>query len=145
MDLCREKPLWLNFLDHTGDAGILVRAPDLKELFARAAWGMFYLITDMDAVRLVDLDYVELWAPDLSALMVNWLSELNYRHVTEHRLFRQFELIQISEESLVAVVRGEKIDPARHEIFTEIKAVTFHSMRIERGDRGWEAQIILDL
>jgi SHS2 domain-containing protein len=116
-----------------------------KQPFARAAWGMFYLITDMDAVRLVDLDSVELWAPDLPALMVNWLSELNYRYVTEHRLFRQFEVIQISEESLVAVVRGEKVDPARHEIFTETKAVTFHGMRLERLGDGWEAQIIFDL
>jgi Archease protein family (MTH1598/TM1083) len=78
-------------------------------------------------------------------LMLHWLSELNYRRITEHRLFRQFEVIQMDEESLVAVVRGEKLDPARHEIFTEIKAVTFHAMRIERSDRGWEAQIIFDL
>jgi protein archease len=145
MDLLREKPVWLNFVDHTGDAGIFVRAPDLKELFARAAWGMFYLITDMDAVRLVDAEYVDLEATDLSALMLRWLSELNYRYVSEHRLFRQFEVIQMDEESLVAVVRGEKFDPARHEIFREIKGVTFHAMRIERTDRGWEAQIIFDL
>jgi SHS2 domain-containing protein len=93
VDVCREKPLWLNFLDHTGDAGILVRAPDLKELFGRA--GMFSLVTDMDAIRLIDVDYLELKASDLSALMVGWLSELNYRHVTEHRLFRQFEVIRV--------------------------------------------------
>jgi len=37
MDLHREMPHWLDFVDHTGDAGILVRAPDPKMLFARAA------------------------------------------------------------------------------------------------------------
>ena len=145
MTLLREKPVWLNFVDHTGDAGILVRAPDLKELFARAAWGMFHLIADMDAIRLIDAKYLELRAGDLTALMVRWLSELNYRHVTEHRLFRQFEVIRIDDDLLTAVVRGEKIDPVRHEIFTEIKAVTFHAMRIEHTYRGWEAQIFFDL
>jgi SHS2 domain-containing protein len=145
MDLLREVPCWLSFLDHTGDAGILVRSPDLKELFARAAWGMFSLITDMDAIRLIDVDYLELKATDLPALMVKWLSELNYRHVTEHRVFRQFEVIRLDDDLLTAVVRGEKVDPARHEIFREIKAVTFHGMRLERHDDGWEAQIIFDL
>jgi SHS2 domain-containing protein len=43
------------------------------------------------------------------------------------------------------VVRGERLDPARHQIFTEIKAVTFHGMRLERGEKGWEAQIIFDV
>jgi protein archease len=130
----RETPVWLNFVDHTGDAGIWVRAADLKELFARAAWGMFSLVTDM-----------ELQATDRYSLMVRWLSELNYRHVTENRLFGKFEIIDIDEESLAAVVRGERLDPARHQIFTEIKAVTFHGMRLERGQKGWEAQIIFDV
>jgi SHS2 domain-containing protein len=87
------------------------------------------VIADMDAVRLVATEYVELWATDLSALLLRWLLELNYRHVTEHRLFRRFEITQMNEESLVAVVAGEKLNPARHQIFTEIKAVTFHAMR----------------
>jgi SHS2 domain-containing protein len=145
VDLPRETPAWLSFLDHTGDAGILVRAPDLKELFARAAWGMFSLVTDVDAIRLVDIVDIELEAPDLFALMVRWLSELNYRHVTEHRLFGKFEIIDMNEEWLAGVVRGERLDPTRHQIFTEIKAVTFHGMRLERGGEGWEAQIIFDL
>jgi SHS2 domain-containing protein len=36
-------------------------------------------------------------------------------------------------------------DPARHTIFTEIKAVTFHDLQLKRDDRGWKAQIIFDL
>lgn len=51
----------------------------------------------------------------------------------------------MNEESLVALVGGEKLDPARHEVFTEIKAVTFHAVRFECSDRGWEAQIIFGL
>jgi SHS2 domain-containing protein len=43
--------------------------------------------------------------------MVKWLSELNYRHVTEHRLFGKFEILEIGNEWLEAEVRGERIDP----------------------------------
>ena len=138
-------PDWLQFLDHTADAGILVQAPDLKELFARAAWGMFSLVTDVDTVRPVERSRFRIEASDLAALMVNWLSELNYRHVTEHRLFGKFSIIEIGEEWLLAEVAGERLDPTRHKIFTEIKAVTFHDLRVERDDRGWKTQIIFDL
>ena len=138
-------PDWLQFLDHTADGGILVQAPDLKELFARAAWGMFSLVTDVDTVRPVERSRFRIEASDLAALMVNWLSELNYRHVTEHRLFGKFSIIEIGEKWLLAEVEGERFDPTRHKIFTEIKAVTFHDLRVERDDRGWKTQIIFDL
>jgi SHS2 domain-containing protein len=79
------------------------------------------------------------------ALLVRWLSELNYRHITEHRIFSKFEVVTLSEQHLEADVRGEIFDPARHTIFTEIKAVTFHDLQVERDERGWKAQIIFDL
>ncbi len=138
-------PDWLEFLDHTADAGILVQAADLKELFARAAWGMFSLVTDVDMVRLVERSRIRIEASDRPALMVNWLSELNYRHLTEYRLFGKFAIVEICEKWLLAEVCGERIDPARHKIFTEIKAVTFHDLRLQRDDQGWKAQIIFDL
>ena len=138
-------PDWLEFLEHTADAGILVQAADLKELFARAAWGMFSLVTDVAAIRLVERSRIRIEARDRLALMVNWLSELNYRHVTEHRLFGKFVIVEICEKWLSAEVHGERFDPSRHKVFTEIKAVTFHDLRLQRDDQGWKAQIIFDL
>jgi SHS2 domain-containing protein len=138
-------PIWLTHVDHTGDAGISVNAADCRELFARAAWGMFSLITNMEAIRLAEMSRVQIAADDFSALMVKWLSELNYRHVTEHRLFGQFKVVEMDDATLLAEVRGERFDPTRHEIFTEIKAVTFHGLRLEHDDNGWKAQIIFDL
>jgi SHS2 domain-containing protein len=145
VDSSAKTPTWLTYLDHTGDAGILVNAADRNELFARAAWGMFSLITDMDAIRLPEISRVHIAASDSPALMMKWLSELNYRHVTEHLLFGEFNVIEVYDESLIAEVRGERFDPTRHEIFTEIKAVTFHGLRLEHDDNGWKAQIIFDL
>ena len=138
-------PDWLKFVDHTGDAGILVQAPDLEELFARAAWGMFCLITDVNAIRFAEVLCLRVEAGDRPALMVNWLSELNYHHATGHRLFGKFNIVKISETSLVAEVHGERVDPVRHTIFTEIKAVTFHGLRVERDHDVWEAHIIFDV
>jgi SHS2 domain-containing protein len=138
-------PDWLEFLDHTADGGILVQAPDLKELFARAAWGMFSLVIDVGSIRPMEKNRIWIEASDRPALMVNWLSELNYRHVTQRRLFGKFSIAEIGEKWLLAEVQGERLDPTRHKIFTEIKAVTFCDLRLERVDQGWKTQIIFDL
>lgn len=138
-------PEWLDYIDHTGDAGILLRAENLRQLFERAAWGMFSVLTNVAEIRLVEVTRIQAGANDLPALMLAWLSELNYRHVTEHRLFGKFEIRDINDRMIVAEVSGETINPDRHTIFTEIKAVTFHGLRLEKSDNGWEAQIIFDL
>ena len=138
-------PEWLDYIDHTGDAGILLRAENLRQLFERAAWGMFTLLTNVAEIRLVEETRIQVEANDLPALMLAWLSELNYRHVTEHRLFGKFEVSVISDQMVFAEVSGETINPDRHTIFTEIKAVTFHGLRLKKSDNGWEAQIIFDL
>jgi protein archease len=145
MKVGHKTPEWLTFVNHTADAGIAVEAPDLARLFERAACGMFSVITDLVAARAMETFRISIEAPDRAALLVRWLSELNYRHVCEHRIFSKFEVLALSEHHLEAEVSGEMFDPTRHTIFTEIKAVTFHDLQLECDERGWKAQIIFDL
>jgi SHS2 domain-containing protein len=145
MNAGHDTPEWLKFVDHTADAGIMVEAPDLARLFERAALGMFLLITEVRAAHAKETMRISIDAPDRMALLVRWLSDLNYRHLTEHRIFSKFEIIGLDERHLEAEVSGEIFDPARHTIFTELKAVTFHDLRLEHDGREWKAQIIFDL
>jgi SHS2 domain-containing protein len=138
-------PDWLEQIDHTADVGFVVVAADLKQLFARAAWGMFSVVTDVESVRPEKTRRVMVEATDRHELMVKWLSELNFLHVTQHKVFSRFEISELSDTRIVAEISGEKTDPARHTIYTEIKAVTFHDLKIEQTDEAWKAQIIFDL
>ena len=138
-------PEWLEQIDHTADIGIVVRADSLGDLFARAAWGMFSVITDLKDVHLVDHEEITVDAEDKVGLLLRWLSDLNFRHITGHRLYGGFQIKRISERELTAEILGEKIDLARHTIYTEIKAVTFHGLSIEQKGTGWEARIIFDM
>jgi SHS2 domain-containing protein len=145
MNAEHKTPEWLKFVDHTADAGIMVEAPDLARLFERAALGMFFIITKVAAAHAKETMRISIDALDRMALLVRWLSDLNYRHVTEHRLFSKFEIVKFDERHLEADVSGEIFDPARHTIFTEIKAVTFHGLKLEHDGHRWKAQIIFDL
>ncbi|WP_457654663.1 archease [Rhodocaloribacter sp.] len=138
-------PEWLREIDHTGDLGIEVEAPDLDTLYERAAWGMFALLTDLRTVAPRTSERVEVEADDREALMVWWLSELNYRHLTRRRLYCAFEVESRTDRRLVATVRGELFDPERHLLYTEIKAVTFHGLEIRRANGLWRVRIIFDM
>lgn len=144
-----DAPDWLQEIDHTGDIGIRVTAPSLEVLFERAAVGTFHVLADLSAVEATDETPITVEGRDREALMVRWLSELNYRHTVDHRLFCDFTVEAIEETAdgltLTGCARGEARNPARHTVHTEIKAITFHGMEIREADDGWAVQVIFDM
>lgn len=139
------QPEWLEYMEHTADQGVVVLAASEEELFARAAWGMFSLIADMDTVAPRERVSVEVSATDREALLVRWLSELNFLHQTRHKLFSVFLVRLGSGCALRAEVRGESVDPQRHELAGELKAVTFHGLKVEQRGGRWEARVLFDV
>jgi SHS2 domain-containing protein len=144
-----DTPDWFREIDHTGDIGIQVTAPTLSHLFERAALGMIRVLTDPSTIRPTDATTVTVDGRDLEALMVRWLSELNYRHTVDDVLYGNFGVESIDETddslTLTATVHGEPLDPDRHTVYTEIKAITFHGMEIRETDEGWAVQVIFDM
>jgi len=142
-------PSWLQEIDHTGDVGLRVQADTLPQLFERAAESTFRVLTDLEDVRPAVPSTVSVRASDREALMVRWLSELNYRHAAHRQLYGAFAVSSVEEQDeewvLEATVRGEPIDPERHVVHTEIKAVTFHGLEIQRTDDGWILRVIFDM
>jgi SHS2 domain-containing protein len=110
---------------------------------------MFRVLTDLDSVQPTDATEISVEGRDREALMVRWLSELNYRHTVDDLLFGAFEVESIAETdnhlALAATARGETIDPARHTVYTEIKAITFHGMEVQETNDGWTVQVIFDM
>lgn len=144
-----DTPAWLREIDHTGDVGLHVRAASLPQLFERAAEGMFRVLTDIDAVRPTSETALTVTGRDREALMVRWLSELNYYHTVDDQLFCAFAVASVAEAAgeltLAGTARGESIAPERHVVHTEIKAITFHGMEIQETTDGWTVQVIFDM
>ena len=140
-----EAPTWLREIDHTRDIGLVVTAPDRGQLYERAAWGLFSVLTEPSAVEPREAHAIAVEGTDPVDLMVKWLSELNFLHVTQHVLFSKFSIDELEDSRLAATAWGEPIDPERHTVYTEVKAITYHQLEIEETDDGWRVQIIFDL
>ena len=132
-------------IDHTADIGIMAYGDDLKQVFANAARGLFSLITELDTVAVKEKRGIKVTATDREALLVNWLNELIYLFEVKEMLFNRFDITSITDTELTAIGFGEKINLAKHELKTQVKAATYHTLKIEQHEDGWKAQVILDV
>ena len=132
-------------IDHTGDLGMRVFGGDLRELFAHAAWGLFDLMTDAERIEPRISRDLTVEAIDLEDLLVRWLGELLYAYDTDRFLSAKVTFQVLEPTRLRASLSGETFDAHRHPIDTEIKAVTYHRIAVERLHSGWQAQVIFDI
>ncbi len=132
-------------INHTADIGIKVYGKDLKELFINAAFGMFEIIADLKSVETKKLIRLNLKAPNIEELLVSWLRELLYQYNTKEILFKEFTIEQLSENQIKAKAKGERFNPQKHELKTEVKAITYHGLKAEQTKDGWQAEVIFDV
>ena len=131
--------------EHTADIGIRARSGTLNGLFEDSAKGLFSVILmNLNSVRCVQATTIELAGGPRDDLLFDWLAELLYTFETRRIVFGRFE-VSLSENGLSAVAWGEPLDASRHELDMEVKAVTYHGLKVEPEGEGWLAEVILDL
>jgi len=133
-------------IDHTADVGVKAYGKTLPEVFENAAKGMFDIITDSSEIESVGQYDIELEAPNLDQLLVDWLSELLYIHSAQNLVFGFFKIMEFDEKKprLSGRVFGEKLNVPKHKIGAEIKAVTYHMLEV-KNKKPFSAQVLFDI
>ena len=125
----------IEILDHTADVGIRANGNSIEECFSLAAQGMMDIVTDLSKVQDKKVYSFQLNATDMVRLLYTFLSDVLYRHHTEYILFSRFDVkittVKENDFFLQAQGRGEVYDRRRHTWEQEIKAVTFHELKVE--------------
>ena len=131
--------------EHTADLGLRVRAADLDTLFADAAACLFSaVLEDVGTVRPVQSVTVEVSGTDREFLLFDWLRDLLLKFDEEHLVFGKFA-VKVRDDGLSGTAWGEPLDPARHLLAHEVKAITYHELKVVRDDDGWLAEVIVDI
>ncbi|HVF52548.1 MAG TPA: archease [Actinomycetota bacterium] len=131
-------------LEHTADVGIRAWGPTPASCFRQAAKGTIELTgvwaEGVATTRLA----LDVGAPDVAALMVDWLEEILY-------------LIDMNDVFVVDVeVEHAVTDSARGALAvrpragaptdgTHVKAATYHRLVVEERENGWVAEVYLDV
>jgi len=131
--------------EHTADLGLRIRASSLDQLFAEAGRGLFSLIVaDVSTVRATQGKQFRVTGNEVDYLMFDWLSELLYAFDSSHLLLCEFR-VRMDAKGLTADCLGEPVDPDRHLLEHEVKAITYHQFLVEERDGQWLAEFVVDI
>lgn len=130
-------------IEHTADVCIKAHGKTVSETFENAAIGMFDIITDKSTIEPVGQYDIQLKAPDLEQLLVDWLSELLFLNGAKNLVFGTFD-VTIEENHLSAHVSGEEFDISKHNKGVEIKAVTYHMLEVH-NKKPYYVQVLFDI
>jgi len=130
----------------SGDFAFEASGNTIEELFESCAQACFSAMTELSGVDAVSDCPVNVSAENLDDLLFNFLAELIYLKDTEKIFFSEFDInIDVINVSLNSVARGERIDYTKHDIKTDVKAVTYHNLKVERTEKEFRVRVILDL
>ncbi len=131
--------------EHTADIGIRARAVSLNELFADAARGLFsVMVANLDAVRPVEEASFYIPGEDCEELLHDWLAELLYTFHAKRLVLAEYR-VDVGPAGLAATAWGESINPARHHIAAEVKAITWCGLKVEQVAGQWQAEVVVDV
>jgi len=148
-------------LDHTADVGLEILAPDLPELFGRAALGAMWLVSERPPIRSEDSAIssppietrpVEMAEDELETLFRFWLKTLLFWEETEEFVVVEAKLAFLpvpscgSSTGQAFGLRGEVlgwVDMGPR--IREIKGVTLHGLKVEQRTGGWYGRVIFDV
>jgi SHS2 domain-containing protein len=132
-------------IDHTADIGIRVQAKTLKSIFSYSAKAVFELSFQKRKKKSGKgrAILVSAQAKDIEELFVNWLNELLSLSQAKGVVFSSFKIKTLNPFSVVAQAIAFCQEDYRPE--KEIKAATYHGLKIEEKKDGWTAEVIFDV
>jgi len=127
-------------LDHPSDVRIRVFGDTKEELFSNAMKGMNEvlkpsLLKKKASQRIIVNSY------DLNALLVDFLSEVLYLIQTNKEVYADIKFNKFGDKELEGELKGNKIK----EFGEDIKAVTYHGLKIEQKRGLFEATVLFDI
>ncbi len=133
----------------TADVAFEAWGATLEETFLAAADATLNtMVEEIGTVAPRERRVISLAADSLDLLLFELLQELVY-HKDADRLLLRVRDLRIEETGsgyrLHADAIGETIDPDRHPLLADVKAVTLHRLSVEKTPSGWRAVVVLDV
>jgi SHS2 domain-containing protein len=121
----------------------------VEETFHAAAEAtMNVMVENLDTIRNKQHRAISIKAKSMEMLLFDLLQELIFYKDAAQLLLRLSRVSisrQNSDFELSADAFGETIDPDKHDLIVDVKAVTLHRFQVIQTEKGWKATVILDI
>jgi len=118
-------------IDHTADMMVKANGSTLEEFFENAAFALFDQTVDLSNIGTSEETDIRVTGIDDEDRLYSFLSEMLFIEDADNLILKEFE-VSFDGDDVVCHARGETLDRTRHRIRSEVKAVTYHMMEIDR-------------
>lgn len=136
-------------IEHTADIAMELEGTSMEDLIRTAAAAWREVVLDRTPGNSREKKYLSFETSSPEELLVDSIGELNYLLITGHWVFSRFEHIRLDHADeqwkLSAEISGEPLDPGKHVIEIEIKAVTFHQLDIKNRNGRYQTILVFDI
>lgn len=131
------------------DVAFQATGKTVEEMFESAGIAVLgTMVRDPKKIKPRIKKVIEKRESDIGKLLFDFLDELIFLKDAEQMFFSEFKA-SISENEGEFLLRveamGDKIDPKKHDIVIDAKAVTMHKFEVKKTEEGWAAQVIIDV
>ncbi len=133
----------------TADVAFEAGGKDLAQLFTAAADALMnVMVADLETIgELQEIEFA-VEHDELDLLLFNFLQELVFLKDAK-RLLLRVSSVRIDDSdshyTARATARGEELDPDKHDLIVDVKAVTLYRFSLRRENEGWAATVVLDI
>ncbi|MCP4580237.1 MAG: archease [candidate division Zixibacteria bacterium] len=128
-----------------GDFEFEAKADTLEKLFETCGLATFEAMTDVSRVEAIVEIHFDVSAESLEELLYAFLAELIYVKDVDSVFISKYDISLQENYDLSCKAWGEIIDSEKHNLRTDVKAVTYHKLEIKKSNGGYSAHVILDL
>jgi SHS2 domain-containing protein len=134
-------------LEHPSDVGIEATGNSLIEAFEQAAHGLISVILDITPPSSAPSEtrQIILECEDHQQLLVRWLSEILFLYDAQAFVPSEITIVELTAHRLGATLKGEQLSPTSHRAHLDVKAVTYHQIRVEETSTGARIRVFLDI
>ena len=118
-------------IDHTADLMVKAFGSTVEECFANAGFALFDQTVDLANIGTSEEVRFEVEGMDDEDMLYSFLSELLFMLDCDEMVFKELK-VGFDGNKVVCDCRGEKLDRSKHRTRSEIKAVTYHMMEVDR-------------
>jgi SHS2 domain-containing protein len=134
------------YIDHPSDIGVEVEGKSLEELFLNAAQAMLSIIADSNGAGNMDKPIrktLRVEEDSAEELLHSFLTEILWLIGTQDFFPRAIRFRSLSETSVDAELSGGPLE--KEALKNEIKAVTYHQLKVRTEGEKLVTRIIFDV
>jgi SHS2 domain-containing protein len=136
------------YIEHVSDAMVEAYGGTLDEAFANSAKALVNIVCDVSKVDLGKRVFIQTAGFDLLSLLYSWLEKVLIALLVDNLALAKFQVrIARRKDSyfLSSECEGEAFVSRKHHYKVEVKAVTYHEMKVTKSKGKFVVQYLVDL